>query len=140
MHECSYLEIQSEEVPSDLKKISKNRGQKKVFHGLVGYIGSFFGSQDCPNKVRVGGRLHWTDASDRAVLSQTDQTGKEHPIAYYYLRKLLPREQRYAKIEKECLGIDQFILRIKEFNYVLRHGWMLRDRVESITINGKFIF
>ena len=48
-----------------------------------------------------------TDASERgigAVLSQKDDDGLEHPIAYFS-RKLLPREQKYATVEKECLGI-----------------------------------
>ena len=59
-----------------------------------------------------------TDASDRgigAVLSQSDQTGEEHPIAYYS-RKLLPREERYAAIEKECLGI---VCALKHFEVYL---------------------
>ena len=38
------------------------------------------------------------DASD-AVLSQTDEEGMDHPILYFS-RKLLPREKRYAVIEK----------------------------------------
>ena len=53
-----------------------------------------------------------TDASDRgvgavlgqAVLSQICSDGKEHPVSYYS-RKLLPREERYATVEKECLAI-----------------------------------
>jgi phospholipid-translocating ATPase len=47
-----------------------------------------------------------TDAVDRgvaAVLSQIE-LGVEHPIAYFS-RKLLPQEQRYSTIEKECLAI-----------------------------------
>ncbi len=48
-----------------------------------------------------------TDASDRgigAVLSQLDGTGMDRPVAYYS-KKLLPREERYSVIEKECLTI-----------------------------------
>ena len=48
-----------------------------------------------------------TDASDRgigAVLSQTDEDGVEHPIAFHS-RKLIPREERYSTVEKECLAI-----------------------------------
>ena len=48
-----------------------------------------------------------TDASDRgigAILSQCDDKGKEHPIAFYS-KKLLPRETQYSTVEKECLAI-----------------------------------
>ena len=48
-----------------------------------------------------------TDASDRgvgAVLSQYDDDGLEHPVAYFS-RKLLTREEHYSTIEKECLAI-----------------------------------
>ena len=48
-----------------------------------------------------------TDASARgvgAVLSQMSDTGEEHPVGYFS-RKLLPREERYSTIEKECLAI-----------------------------------
>ena len=48
-----------------------------------------------------------TDASDRgvrAVLSQKDESGLDHPVSYYS-RKLLPREQRYSTVEKELLAI-----------------------------------
>ena len=49
-----------------------------------------------------------TDASDRgigAVLSQLDEQGIDHPVAYYS-KKLLPR---YSTVEKECLAIKQGI-------------------------------
>ena len=48
-----------------------------------------------------------TDASERgigAVLSQRSAEGEEHPVAYFS-RKLIPREERYSTVEKECLAI-----------------------------------
>ena len=45
-----------------------------------------------------------TDASDRGVGAVLSQEGSEHPIAYFS-RKLLPREQKFAVFEKECLAI-----------------------------------
>ena len=52
-----------------------------------------------------------TDASERgigAVPSQVDSNGKDHPVAFFS-KKLLPREQRYSTIEKECLAIKKGI-------------------------------
>ena len=47
-----------------------------------------------------------------AVLSQVDDDGKYHPVAYFS-RKLLPREECHSTIEKECLtiklGIQAFL-------------------------------
>ena len=48
-----------------------------------------------------------TDASEvgvGAVLSQLDDNDQDHPIRYFS-RKLLPREQKYATVEKECLAV-----------------------------------
>ena len=48
-----------------------------------------------------------TDASKRgvgAVLTQIDEYGEEHAVGFYSC-KLLPGEQNYATIEKECLSI-----------------------------------
>ena len=39
-----------------------------------------------------------------AVLSQRDNNGDDHPVAYYS-KKLLPKEIRYSIVEKECLAI-----------------------------------
>ena len=66
-----------------------------------------------------------TDASDRgvgAVLSQTDEDGLEHPVAYYS-RKLLSREEKYATVEKECLAIK---LAVEAFS-VCRHFTIQTD-------------
>ena len=49
------------------------------------------------------------------MLSQRDDAGREHPVAYYS-RKLLPREERYSTIEKECLAIK---LGIQAFRFYL---------------------
>ena len=38
-----------------------------------------------------------TDAFERGMLSQCDEAGIEHPVAFYS-RKLLPREVRYSTI------------------------------------------
>jgi len=38
------------------------------------------------------------------LLSQLDEGNKDHPVAYFS-RKLLPREQKYSVVEKECLAI-----------------------------------
>ena len=48
-----------------------------------------------------------TDASNRGVgvvLSQIHNDGKEHPIVYVS-KKLLPREEKYSIVEKECLAM-----------------------------------
>ena len=67
-----------------------------------------------------------TDASDRgvgAVLSQCDESGSDHPVAYFS-RKLLPREERYSTIEKECLAIK---LGVKAFKvYLLGKPFMIQ--------------
>ena len=59
-----------------------------------------------------------TDASERrgvgAVLSQYDDEGMEHPIAYFS-KKLLPREERYSTVEKECLAIKLGIQAFKVY-------------------------
>ena len=39
-----------------------------------------------------------------AVLSQLDESGADHPVAYFS-HKLLPREERYSTVEKECLAV-----------------------------------
>ena len=59
-----------------------------------------------------------TDASERgvgAVLSQLDDNGDDHPVAYFS-RKLLPREEKYSTVEKECLAIK---LVVQSFNVYL---------------------
>ena len=39
-----------------------------------------------------------------AVLTQQNQFGREHPIAYF-ANKLLPRETNISTVEKECLAV-----------------------------------
>ena len=66
-----------------------------------------------------------TDASDRgigAVLSQQDNDGVDHPISFYS-RKLLPHEERYATVEKECLAIKAAVEAFKV--YLLGHHFTI---------------
>ena len=59
-----------------------------------------------------------------AVLSQYGLDGEEHPVAYYS-RKLLPREERYATVEKECLAIK---LGVQAFSvYLLGKPFIISD-------------
>ena len=59
-----------------------------------------------------------TDASDRsldAVLSQSSMDNDIHPDAYFS-KKLLPQEERFSNIEKECLAVK---LGIEAFRFYL---------------------
>ena len=59
-----------------------------------------------------------TDASNRgvgAVLSQLDIDSNDHPVLVYS-RKLLPREEKYATVEKECLAIKLAIETFKVYH------------------------
>ena len=59
-------------------------------------------SPDCERQFTLQ-----TDASERgvgAVLSQHSEDGEEHPVVFFS-RTLLPREERYSTVEKECLAI-----------------------------------
>ena len=56
-------------------------------------------------------------------LSQTDTEGYDHPVAYFS-RKLLPRKQKYATTEKECLAIK---LGMEAFRvYLLGKGFTIQ--------------
>ena len=60
-----------------------------------------------------------TDASERdigVVLSQLGGDQQEHPVIFLS-RKLLPREQNYATVEKECLAIVWAIQSLQVYLY-----------------------
>uniref|UniRef100_A0A1X7V7Y7 Reverse transcriptase RNase H-like domain-containing protein n=1 Tax=Amphimedon queenslandica TaxID=400682 RepID=A0A1X7V7Y7_AMPQE len=70
-----------------------------------------------------------TDASGIGVgafLSQSDDVGLEHPIAYFS-RKLLLRGIRYSTGEQECLAIK---LGIEEFFYLLSKPFLIQTALQ----------
>uniref|UniRef100_A0A1X7TVH1 Reverse transcriptase domain-containing protein n=1 Tax=Amphimedon queenslandica TaxID=400682 RepID=A0A1X7TVH1_AMPQE len=81
-----------------------------------------------------------TDASNRgvgAVLSQIDNDGVEHPLVYVS-RKLLPREERFSIVEKECLAVVWAIQTLAVYLYgkefllqTDHHALYWLDRVKS---------
>lgn len=74
-----------------------------------------------------------TDASNRgvaAVLSQRDDKGEDHPVAFFS-RKLLPREVQYSTIEKECLAIK---LGVQAFRvYLIGRPFVIQTDHRSLT-------
>ncbi len=67
-----------------------------------------------------------------AVLSQMDDQGEEHAIAYFS-RKRLPREQRYSTVEQECLAIK---LGIQAFSVYLlgKYKQITQSYVKTIVL------
>ena len=90
-----------------------------------------------------------TDASEvglGAVLSQ-NVDGEEHPVLYLS-RKLLPREQRYATVEKECLAIKwavetlRYYVLGRRFTLVTDHAplkWMHTNRDKNARVTRWFL-
>ena len=64
--------------------------------------------QPCAEESRLSKEfILQTDASDcevGVVLSQIDDGGEDHPVAYFS-KKLLLQEEHYDMVEKECLAI-----------------------------------
>jgi len=58
------------------------------------------------------------------VLSQLDENNEEHPVLYLS-RKLLPNEENYAAIEKECLAIKWAICSLQY--YLLGRRFKITD-------------
>ena len=79
-----------------------------------------------------------TDASQRgigAVLSQEDDTGNDHPVAFYS-RKMLPREQNYSATEQEGLAV---VDACKHFlPYLLGRPFIIQTDYHTLTfLNNK---
>ena len=74
-----------------------------------------------------------------AALSQVDQLGEEHPVAFASC-KLLPRETRFSTIEKECLAIvwalQFFYVYLYEQSFTIQTdhqplAWLQRMRITN---------
>ena len=72
------------------------------------------------------------NASERrvgAVLSQYDENDQDRSVAYFS-RKLLPRQQHYSTIEKECLAIK---LSVQAFHtYLMGHTFTIQTDHKSL--------
>ncbi|CAM4623445.1 unnamed protein product [Caretta caretta] len=88
----------------------------------------------------------FTDASDTglgAVLMQEDEKGERHPIGYLS-KKLLPREQHYAAIEKECLAMVWALKKLEPYLFG-RHFTVCTDHsplawlLQTKGANAKFL-
>ena len=100
-------------------KVTWTSDCESVFQVLKTYTSSVLHS---PNFIMPF--ILQTDASDRgvgAVLSQLLTDNDLHPVAYFS-KKLLPREERYSTIEKECpavkLGIEVFRFYLMGHTYI----------------------
>ncbi|CAM5078371.1 unnamed protein product, partial [Eretmochelys imbricata] len=87
-----------------------------------------------------------TDASEVVVGTVLSQMvgEEEHPILYLS-RKLLPREQKYAVVERECLAVKwamealRYYLLGRRFTLVMDHAplqWMQRNKEKNGNIDG----
>uniref|UniRef100_A0A1X7U952 Reverse transcriptase n=1 Tax=Amphimedon queenslandica TaxID=400682 RepID=A0A1X7U952_AMPQE len=70
-----------------------------------------------------------------AILSQGEENLDEGPVAYFS-KKLLPREQAYSTVEKECLAI---ILAIKHFSaYLIGRSFIIQTDHRALQWLHKF--
>ncbi len=112
------------------KEVNWTEKCHKAFGTLKQCLG---GSPILKNPDFSRGFVLQTDASDYgvgAVLSQADDDGVEHPVAYYS-RKFLERERRYSTVEKECLAIK---LGIEAFKvYLLGRHFVVQTDHHALT-------
>ena len=81
-----------------------------------------------------------TDASETgvgAVLSQLHE-GEEHPIIFIS-RKLLPREQKYSTVEKECLAI-KWALETLKYYLLGRHFTLVTDHAPLVWMSRSLVW
>ncbi|CAM4715915.1 unnamed protein product [Caretta caretta] len=85
-----------------------------------------------------------TDASESGLGADLSQMvrDEEHPILYLS-RKLLPREQKYAVVERECLAVKWametlcYDLLRRQFTLVTDHAplqWMQRNKEKNARV------
>ncbi|XP_065901363.1 uncharacterized protein [Dysidea avara] len=116
--------------------------QVRSFLGLTGYYIRFIPhyatiATPLTNLTRKSVPEH-TDASEvgvGAVLSQQDDQGHDHPVSFFS-KKLLPREQRFSTVEKECLAVK---LGIEAFEvYLLGRQFVIQTDHRALQWLTKF--